>query len=117
MTNTIDYPKLSEEKLQNLLYERLEKEYNEFIKDLKKLSPEKIIEESYKKVFYEDIVMSFEGDDVYLNKEQLITLIKCKHPLYECYEAWMDTDYSYMDMLRNAISSGADTLIEITAAA
>ncbi|MCI8521257.1 MAG: DUF3848 domain-containing protein [Clostridia bacterium] len=117
MANMIDYQKLSKEKLQNLLYERLEKEYNEFIEDLKKLPPEEIIEESYKKVIRDDIIMSFEGDDVYLDKEQLIALLKCKHPLYECYEAWMDTDYSYMDMLRDAISQGADKLINIQAAA
>ena len=117
MTNTVDYQRLSEEKLQNMLYERVKKEKDEFIEDLKKLPPEKIIEEAYKKVFYEDIVMSFDGDDVYLNKEQLIALLNCKHPLYECYEAWMDTDYSYMDMLRDAISDGADKLINISSAA
>ncbi len=117
MVNTIDYEKLSEEKLQNLLYTRLETEYTEFIEDLKKLPPEKIIEESYKKVIRDDILMSFEGDDIYLDREQLIALLRCKHPLYECYEAWTDTDYSYMDMLRDAICDGADTLIRITAAA
>jgi hypothetical protein len=117
MVNTIDYEKLSEDKLQNLLYTRLETEYTEFIEDLKKLPPEKIVEESYKKVIRDDILMSFESDDIYLDKEQLIALLRCKRPLYECYEAWTDTDYSYMDMLRDAISDGADTLIRITAAA
>lgn len=117
MNTAVDYEKLSEEKLWDLLYKKVKAEYDKFIEDLRKLPTENIIEASYKKVIRDDIVMSFEGEDIYLNKEQIIALLKCEYPLYECYEAWMDTDYSYMDMLRDAISGGADSLIEMNAAA
>lgn len=110
--NTLDLEKLSTEELQNLLYEKVKQEYDEFIEGLKKLPTEKIIENSYKKVLFEDIVMSFEGEDNYLNRKQLIALLKFKCPLYICYDAWMDTDYSYMDMLRDAIMERADDEIK-----
>lgn len=115
--NTLDLEKISTEELQNLLYEKVQQEYDEFIKDLKKLPPEKIIENSYKKVMFEDIVMSFEGEDSYLDKKQLIALLKFKCPLYVCYEAWMDTDYTYMDMLRDSITEYIDREIKETKAA
>lgn len=101
--NTLDLEKLSTEELQNLLYKKVKQEYDEFIEDLKKLPPETIIESSYKKVMFEDIVMSFEGEDSFLDKKQLIVLLQFKYPLYMCYEAWMDTDYSHMEMLRDSI--------------
>ncbi len=76
------------------------------------MPPETIIENSYKKVIYEDIVGLFEEDDSFLNRKQLITLLEFKCPLYICYDAWMDTDYSYMDMLRDAIMERADDEIK-----
>lgn len=100
--------KLSVEHLQNLLYEKVKREYDEFIEDLKKLSLNKIIENSYKKVMLEDIVMSFEGERSYLNKEQLIALLKFEYPIYVCYEAWMNSDYSHMDMLCKSIRERVD---------
>lgn len=115
--NTLDLDKLSTEELQNLLYEKVKQEYDEFIADLKKLPPEKIIKNSYKKVMFEDIVMSFEGADSFLNKEQLIVLLQFDYPLYMCYEAWMDTDYSHMEMLRDSIIEYINIDIEYTDAA
>lgn len=101
--NMLDLEKLSTRELHNLSYEKVKQEYDEFIADLKTLPPEKIIENSYKKVIYEDIVSLFESEESYLSKKQLITLLKFKCPLYVCYEAWMDTDCSHMEMLRNSI--------------
>lgn len=115
--NTLDLEKLSTEELQNLLYAKVKQEYDEFIEDLKKLPPETIIENSYKKVMFEDIVASFEGEDSFLDKEQLIALLKFKCPLYICYEAWLDTDYTHMDMLRDSITEYIDREIEETKAA
>lgn len=115
--NTLDLEKLSTEELQNLLYKELVQEYDEFIEDLKKLPPKEIIENSYKKVMFEDIVSSFEREVSYLNKKQLIALLKFKCPLYMCYEAWMDTDYSHMEMLRDSIIEYINIDIEYTDAA
>lgn len=115
--NTLDLDKLSTEELQNLLYEKVKQEYDEFIANLKKLPPEKIIKNSYKKVMFEDIVASFEGEDSFLDKEQLIVLLQFDYPLYICYEAWLDTDYTHMDMLRDSIIEYIDIDIKETNAA
>lgn len=115
--NTLDLEKLSTEELQNLLYEKAKQEYDEFIEDLKKLPPEKIIKNAYKTVIFEDIVGLFEEDDSFLNRKQLITLIQFKCPLSICYEAWMDADYASTEMLRHAIVEYIDIdLIETNAA-
>ncbi|MEE1350490.1 MAG: DUF3848 domain-containing protein, partial [Clostridia bacterium] len=61
-------------------------------------------------VMRDDILMSFEDD--YLSDKQVAELIKLDYPLSACYDEWMDTDVSHMEMLRDTIDSYAKRLVE-----
>ena len=80
-----------EMKLKQELYDKLEKEYNDFIEDLKTKTPDEIINKSYEKVM----------------KEELKALNKTKAPLEELYQGWMDYDGGVHEPLQYSIE---DTL-------
>ena len=44
-----------------LLYEKLQAEYNAYIESLKQMTPEQVIENAYQKVFKEDLIIAFES--------------------------------------------------------
>lgn len=92
--------------LQDQLYDKLSGEYAAFIDELKTMPPEKIIESAYEKVFKEDILMSFEYDEL-LEDDQLAALLAMDYPLDALYRNWLDTDVTYMDDLRDTIESFA----------
>ena len=102
--------KMSKDNLRELLYEKASKEQDAFIEHLKTLPPEQIIDKAYEKVMRDDILMSFEDD--YLSDKQVAELIKLDYPLSACYDEWMDTDVSHMEMLRDTIDSYAKRLVE-----
>ncbi len=108
--NTLDLEKLSTEELRSLLYERASAEQFEFCDELRKKPREYIMEMAYKHTIYDEYISLLEQD--YLNEEQIKFLLQFECPLSICYDAWMDTDYSYMDMLRDAIMERADNEIK-----
>ena len=101
---------MSKDNLRELLYEKASKEQDAFIEHLKTLPQEQIIDKDYEKVMRDDILMSFEDD--YLSDKQVAELIKLDYPLSACYDEWMDTDVSHMEMLRDTIDSYAKRLVE-----
>ena len=101
---------MSKENLRELLYEKASKEQDAFIEHLKTLPPEQIIDKAYEKVMRDDILMSFEDD--YLSDKQVAELIKLDYPLSACYDEWMDTDASHMEMLRDTIDEYTKQLVE-----
>lgn len=90
------------ETLNQQLYDKMQGEYNDFIEDLKKKTPDEIIGFSYEKVFKEDILMCFEYAEATLTANEANALLKQKKPLEFLYNAWLDYDCSYMDMLRDS---------------
>lgn len=104
----------TEQELQNLLYEKMSKEQDNYIEKLKHSKPEEIISSAYEKVMRDDILILFDGDDTFLDKKQLKELLKLEYPLSACYDAWMDTDISYMDMLRDTVDDFTKDLVNET---
>lgn len=96
------------------LYDKIQNEYEEYINYLKKLPPSEIISQAYKKVVYEDLLAIFEYENIYdtFSEEQMLKLLELNNPLYECYDKWMDTDYSHMEDMRYTVLNFADELIE-----
>lgn len=84
-----------------LLYEKMSAEYDRFIEDLKQMPPEQIIEHSYEKVMKEDLLSCFEFTDRSQTEAKALYLLK--NPFDDLYQEWLDTDASYMDMLRDSI--------------
>lgn len=93
-----------------LLYEKMNKEQEDFVENLKHLPPDKIIESAYEKVMRDDILMLFEED--FLDTNQIKELLKLKHPLAACYNEWLENDYSHMDMLRDTIEDFSRELVK-----
>ena len=48
----------------------------------------------------------------YLSDKQVKELLKLDYPLSACYEEWMDTDYSHMEMLRDTIDTFSQRLVD-----
>lgn len=98
------------EEINQKLYEKLAKEYDGFIEHLKTLLPDEIINNSYEKVFKEDILLCFESND--LDYERAKALLSLDKPLDELYDEWLGTDCTYMDMLRDCIDNRTDVAVK-----
>ena len=98
--------------LQDMLYDKAKAEQDSYIAELKKMPPEKIIEVSYEKVMRDDILIALGERNT--SDAQAKELLKLKCPLAECYNRWLKTDCSYMDMLHDTISDFADKLVQQT---
>ena len=81
-----------EEKLRDELYSKLEKEYNNFIKELMKLSKEEILSRAYEKITKYDIMTMFYPTNKEFDVSDIKVLNKVKNPLEELYHRWMDFD-------------------------
>lgn len=94
------------------VYSRMEQEYNNFIENLKILSPEEIIEKSYEKVIKEEILGYFCPEfENYLSR-QIKTLNRCKNPLEELYQGWIDFDEGTHSILKESINYTIENLSE-----
>ena len=94
----------------DLLYEKMSNEQNDFVENLKHLSPEKIIQSAYEKVMRDDILMLFEDD--FLDDKQIKALLRLERPLSACYDEWLKNDCSYMDMLRDTVDDFSKDLVK-----
>lgn len=92
----------------NLLIQKVQSEYDEFIENLKKLPSEKVIDFSYEKVIKEDLVTSIESTN--LDEVQAKSLYRLKYPLDYCYREWLDNDLSHMEMLEDTINDAASKI-------
>jgi hypothetical protein len=95
------------------LYNKMSDEYDDFLADLKNKPPKEIVQASYEKVFKEDLLLTVENlmdrrDDW---DEKANALLVLDRPLAHLYSCWLDTDVSYMDMLRDCVDYEADFLL------
>ncbi len=91
------------------LHEKMTVEYLNYIVELKKQPPEKIVEGAYEKVLKEEILLSVQGNDMPDEKAQ--ALLDLDYPLDELYQEWCASDYSYTDMILDSINETAQSLI------
>lgn len=90
-------------KINEMLYEKVENEYNAFIERLKKLPLDRIIDHAYEKVFKEDLMIALQERKLSYNEAK--AMLSLKYPLDELYQEWMRTDISYMDMLSDIVDN------------
>lgn len=98
-----------EKELNDILYERMSREYNDFLTALAMKSPDEIIRASYEKVFKEDILAVVESRMI--EPKYVKVLLRENYPLEGCYQRWLDEDVSYMEDLRCCIEDHAKELI------
>ena len=92
-------------RINDMLYEKMEKEYHAFLEELEKKDPKEIIASSYEKVFKEDILMTLSVND--LSYDRAKALLRMDSPLEGAYQAWLKQDVTYMEDLRDCIDDYA----------
>lgn len=98
--------------LKEELYDKLEKEYNEFIEDLNTKTPEEIISKSYEKVMKEELKEMFYPEINNYDLSELKILNKTKNPLEELYQGWMDYDGGVHEPLECSVEETLEFLKE-----
>ena len=93
-----------------LLYEKVQAEYDAFIEELKRMTPEQVIEKAYQKVIKEDLVTEIQHGS--LGQTEAKALYREKYPLDRLYQEWLDTDVSYMDLLKDSIDDTAKKAVK-----
>ncbi|MBR6624376.1 MAG: DUF3848 domain-containing protein [Ruminococcus sp.] len=85
-----------------LLYEKMEKEYEDYVSSVKEMSVEQIINNAYKIAVKEDILMIFY--DSKRPQKEAKALYGMKYPLDYLYERWMKESCSQMDLIVDSVN-------------
>lgn len=93
----------NEMKLRTELYQKLEKEFNDFIEELKSERPEVIMERAYEKVMKEETYVMFYPETEKFDISQIRALNKTDRPLQELYDGWMDCDVNLNQLYEDNI--------------
>ena len=97
------------EELNTKIYERMYDEQQAFIEELKKSSPENIINQAYELVIREDLLISLEYNN--LSAEQCKAFLKEKKPLGKLFHSWENHEGNHMTEIRDCIENFANDLI------
>lgn len=100
--------------LRNLLYDKAVKEQDDYYAELKKMTPEQIVERCYETVMREDIFLTFEYEcsEPKLADEQVKVLLDMKYPIANCYDEWQKSDVTYMDRILETIDTYSNELVK-----
>lgn len=93
-----------------LLYNKMKLEYDEFISGLSQMTPKEIIDHSYEKVFKEELVIMCESEE--RSQEEAKALYKLDRPLEALYQEWLHNEYTYMDMVKDTIDDRAKSAVK-----
>lgn len=99
---------MNETDYNDLLYEKMQQEYDAFIAGLKLMSNEQVIDSAYEKVIKSDILIECENGR--LDQKEAKALYLEKYPLDRIYQDWLKSDVSYMGMIRDTTPKGIATL-------
>ncbi len=88
---------MNETDYNDLLYEKMQQEYDAFIAGLKLMSNEQVIDSAYEKVIKSDILIECENGR--LDQKEAKALYLEKYPLDRIYQDWLKSDVSYMGMI------------------
>jgi len=100
--------KAEHEYISERVYDRVKIEYEDYIDEVKKMPPEKIIGEVYKITVLNDILISLDPYTSNFSAERLAALQSLENPLWNLYEEWGRRDVSYMDDIHDVILGVAD---------
>lgn len=92
-------------RINEMLHEKVEAEYQQFLEELEKKEPKEIIASSYEKVFKEDILMILSENDFPYDRAK--ALLSRDYPLEEAYQEWLKQDVTYMEDLRDCVDNYA----------
>jgi len=101
---------MNETDYNDLLYEKMQQEYDAFIAGLKLMSNEQVIDSAYEKVIKSDILIECENGR--LDQKEAKALYLEKYPLDRIYQDWLKSDVSYMGMIRDTIDDSAKDAVK-----
>ena len=101
---------MSKPNYNELLYEKVQAEYDAFIEELKRMTPEQVIDRAYEKVTKENMVTIIREEN--LTPAEAKALNREKYPLDRMYQEWLDTDVSEMQMLEDSIDDTAKKAVK-----
>lgn len=94
----------------NLLYEKVQKEFDEYKATLMQMTQEEVFNHSYETVIKEDLVCVFENQQ--FTQIEAKSLYKLSYPLDACYQEWLNNDMSNMENLRDTVDDRARTAVK-----
>ena len=94
-----------------LLYEKVQAEYDAFIEELKRMTPEQVIDRAYEKVTKENMLTIIREEN--LTPAEAKALNREKYPLDRMYQEWLHTDVSEMQMLKDSIDDTAKSKVPV----
>lgn len=98
--------------LNELLFEKMSTEYEDYINSVKSYTDsDAVIRSAYEITMKSDILVCFENENILSDKE-CRALLKRKCPLDILYNAWLKSDFSHMNMLRECISDEAKKVVK-----
>ena len=97
--------------LDDRAYEKVQREFDAFIADIKTKSPNEIVNAAYEIVYKEEILSMFEIDGAF-NDKQSMAILKTKNALDYLYQEWLDFDGSVVDTLRDSVDLAIENQID-----
>ena len=85
------------------LYLKAIAEQTQFVDELLKKPPKEIADASYEKAVRDNILILLESDE--LSYETVHELLKTDCPLSVCYDSWLKSDTSDIDILKNVLEA------------
>lgn len=88
--------------------EKVKNDYEEFIKKMRKLEPDEIIENAYEisiKLIIKEIM-----EDKYFTADEIKLLFKCGNVIDVCYDKWIDMEEDFGDVIELAIDKKIEDL-------
>lgn len=98
------------EELKQKFNNKIDKEYEEFIAELKQCPPQVILERAYEKVSKEEMVYKIKDKDYTVS--DLKALLKTDGILQECYDEWLKSDGNFNEVLEYAVDERIDLIID-----
>ena len=94
------------ESLKDKVMQKINNEYDNFIKDLKQCEPEVIIDKAYEHVCKQEMIYLFEDRD--LSVQECKALLKCPNILNDTYDEWLGTGDNIYNVLKLAVDNSIE---------
>ncbi len=103
---------MNEMEIRKNLYNKLEKEFKDFIEEMKTNEPEVIVNSAYPIVMKEELLSMFYPESERFDIEEIKALNKIDSPLEELYQGWMDTDEGIHSVLEDSVSNTLEEVLK-----
>lgn len=98
---------MTNEEMNNVVYEKLLAEFEAYEKELLSLAPEDILKHACEYTVKQDILMTLEYHNL-TDRQQIQALLDSPHPLDDIFNTWEHTETDYMDRLFSSVKECAD---------